>query len=97
MNLTLTAYGNVDGAEELSQLDSISVVAETINDLYKLCEGIEVRLLNHKSPRITEPMIVIMQWENGACSGNTMFDALKTYKEKHGSLVEQPLNVYNEQ
>jgi hypothetical protein len=97
MNLTLTAYGNVDGSEEPRQLDSINVVAETINDLYKLCEGIEARLINHKSPRITEPLIVIMQWENGACSGNTMFGALRTYKEKHGSLVEQPLNIYNEQ
>lgn len=97
MNLTLTVYGNVDGAEEPSQLDSTNVMAETIDDLYRLCEGIETRLLNHKSPRITDPLIAIMQWENSACSGNTVFDALKAYKEKHGELVEQPLNFYNEQ
>lgn len=97
MNLTLTVYGNVDGAAEPSLLDSTNVMAETIDDLYKLCEGIETRLLNHESPRITEPLIAIMQWENGVCSGNTEFEALKNYREQHGVLVEQTLNFYNEQ
>lgn len=96
INVTLTVYGVVDEEEEPTMLDSATVQADTINDLYSICESIEQRLLANEAPRISQPLIALMQWENGMCTGNTTFCSLKTYRKRHDHLVEQALNLYNQ-